>query len=296
MWSALFRVAGYSQTAEFDQRLRDEFQGKTFILRGFYSGDSLLYDSSGALVGKETSGDWTADGFVLIDAIRFSNTQLEIKARRQLIVSIANTFRFQAAEQPTPDKKGMTPVLLKITVDFGKDFPTAEQAEAVMSKIFLTKQDTLAELLPDYWTCAIYGLGGKDEKCGFSKEVLAVPGADASGTNLTVLATSRGASPYPPKMTTFRIGNGVSPPRPMYQPEPEFSELARRAKFQGVVMLGLVVDRDGNPKNVRILGPLGAGLDEKAVHVVETWKFKPAVKDGEPVAVEIAVEVDFHLY
>jgi TonB family protein len=296
MCSTLFRITGYSQTAEFGQRLRDEYSGKTFILRGFYSGDSLLYDSSGTLVGKEASGDWAADGFVLIDDIRASDARLEIKASRQLVVSIANIFRFQAAEQPTPDKQGVMPVLLKMTVDFGKDVPSAEQAEAVMSKIFLTKQDNLAELLPDYWTFAICGPVGRNDKCGFSKEILAVPGTDASKTNDNALLVSRRASTSPSTGTMFRIGNGVSPPRAIYQPEPEFSQRARQAKFQGIVTLGLVVDRDGIPRNVRILSPLGAGLDEKAVHAVATWRFKPAEKNGEPVAVEIAVEVDFHLY
>jgi TonB family protein len=56
------------------------------------------------------------------------------------------------------------------------------------------------------------------------------------------------------------------------------------------------VDKDGKPKNIRISRPLGYGLDEKAVQAVSTWRFKPAEKDGIPVNVEIAVEVNFHLY
>jgi TonB family protein len=60
--------------------------------------------------------------------------------------------------------------------------------------------------------------------------------------------------------------------------------------------MGLIVDKDGLPKNIHILSPLGAGLDAKAVQAVENWKFQPAEKDGQPVAVQIAIEVDFHLY
>ena len=60
--------------------------------------------------------------------------------------------------------------------------------------------------------------------------------------------------------------------------------------------MGLIVDKEGHPHNIHILSPLGAGLDAKAVQAVATWKFQPAEKDGEPVAVQIAVEVDFHLY
>jgi protein TonB len=94
----------------------------------------------------------------------------------------------------------------------------------------------------------------------------------------------------------FHVGGGVSPPRVVYQPEPEFSEEARKAKYQGVCTLGLIVGSDGRPSNIRVLSSLGMGLDEKAIEAVKNWKFEPAMKDGHPVRVEIAVEVDFHLY
>jgi TonB family protein len=94
----------------------------------------------------------------------------------------------------------------------------------------------------------------------------------------------------------FHVGGGVSPPRPIYNPEPEFSEEARKAKYQGVCTLGLIVGTDGRPSNIRVLSSLGMGLDERAIEAVKNWKFEPAMKDGHPVRVEIAVEVDFHLY
>ena len=94
----------------------------------------------------------------------------------------------------------------------------------------------------------------------------------------------------------MRNGHRVSPPKVLNQHEPAFSESARKAKYQGTVVLGLVVDPSGNPAKVHVMKPVGCGLDDKAVQTVETWKFKPAEKDGQPVAVEIAVEVDFHLY
>jgi protein TonB len=94
----------------------------------------------------------------------------------------------------------------------------------------------------------------------------------------------------------FHVGGGVSPPRTIYAPEPEFSEEARKAKYQGVCTLGLIVGADGRPSNIRVLSSLGMGLDERAIEAVKNWKFEPAMKDGHPVRVEIAVEVDFHLY
>jgi len=94
----------------------------------------------------------------------------------------------------------------------------------------------------------------------------------------------------------FHVGGGVSAPRAIYSPDPEFSEEARKAKYQGTCTLELIVGADGLPSNIRVVGSLGMGLDEKAIETVKTWKFEPAMKDGHPVPVEIAIEVDFHLY
>lgn len=94
----------------------------------------------------------------------------------------------------------------------------------------------------------------------------------------------------------FRPGRGVTPPRPIYSPDPEFSEEARKAKYQGTCTLMIVVATDGRPINIRVVSSLGMGLDEKAIETVRTWRFEPGQKDGHPVNVEMAVEVDFHLY
>jgi periplasmic protein TonB len=93
----------------------------------------------------------------------------------------------------------------------------------------------------------------------------------------------------------IRIGPGMTPPVPIFSPEPEYSEEARKAKFQGTVRLSLVVDEHGLPTNVKVITPLGLGLDQKAIEAVEKWKFKPGMKDGKPVAVQASVEVNFRL-
>jgi periplasmic protein TonB len=94
----------------------------------------------------------------------------------------------------------------------------------------------------------------------------------------------------------YRVGGGVSAPREIYAPDPDYSEEARRAKYQGTVLLSLIVDQDGAPRDVRIARSLGMGLDEKAVSAVKRWKFEPSRKDGRPVAVRVNIEVSFRLY
>lgn len=93
----------------------------------------------------------------------------------------------------------------------------------------------------------------------------------------------------------YRIGGGVSAPVPIFKPEPEYSEEARKAKFQGTVLLAIVILPDGTTSNIRVIRPLGLGLDEKAIEAVSKWRFRPSMKDGKPVAVTANVEVNFRL-
>jgi TonB family protein len=94
----------------------------------------------------------------------------------------------------------------------------------------------------------------------------------------------------------YRIGGGVSAPRAIYDPDPEYSDEARKAKFQGDVLLWAIIGADGVPRDIRVARSLGMGLDEKAIAAVRTWRFAPSMKDGHPVAVHVNIEVNFRLY
>lgn len=94
----------------------------------------------------------------------------------------------------------------------------------------------------------------------------------------------------------YQIGGGVTSPRVIYAPDPEFSEEARKAKYQGIVVLSIVVGPDGRAHDIRIQRSLGLGLDEKAINAIRRWKFDPGRKDGTPVAVMANVEVSFRLF
>jgi TonB family protein len=88
----------------------------------------------------------------------------------------------------------------------------------------------------------------------------------------------------------------MTTPQAIYSPEPSFSDEARKAKMQGIVLLMVVVGKDGRPSDIHVRQSLGMGLDEKAIEAVKNWRFRPATFNGQPVATQIAVEVDFHLY
>ena len=94
----------------------------------------------------------------------------------------------------------------------------------------------------------------------------------------------------------FRVGGGVSAPRKIYDPDPEYSEEARKAKYQGTCVLYVIVGPDGRTRDIRVSRTLGLGLDEKAIEAVKTWRFEPGKKDGKPVSVAVNIEVEFRLY
>ncbi|HYL34360.1 MAG TPA: TonB family protein [Bryobacteraceae bacterium] len=93
----------------------------------------------------------------------------------------------------------------------------------------------------------------------------------------------------------YRIGNGVTPPKLLSKVEPEYTEEARAAKYQGTAALSVEIRPDGFADNIRVIKGLGLGLDQNAVNAVLQWQFQPGTKDGAPVPVQATIEVNFRL-
>lgn len=273
------------QVSDLEKNLLDRYKGKTFLLRGFYSDEKLRYDQAGNVVGPVKSGDWTVDGVVKINEIHTSSQVLTIGLRR-LIVAGPSPLRI-VPDAPMKGEKD-TPSL-EIEVDLGSDDVSELKVDAALAEIFLSPEDDFSALVPNYWKpCVRLGLTEHDGNCELAREFLHIPGALPKRKNKSVDETDT-------ERNVFRIGGGVSPPKVISQSAAQFSEPARKDRFQGVVLVGLVVDEQGLPTHIHILRPLGYGLDAKAVQAVESWRFHPAEKKGQPVAVAIDVEVDFHL-
>ena len=291
--SFLVVVASFAGADDLNQHFQDSYLNKTLVLHGFYSGAHLHYDSSGSLLSGNVSGDWTSDGFVQITDFGVRKHEVRIKARRLSIVSTNKALSLRIAENQNVRPGEEKEIFVQITADLrGK--PSSDQVDAAMANIFLSDKDHLDSMLPDYWKpCVSAALAGNDENCHFAPEVLSIPGLGVANAGSRDIAAEPGKSL---NRRLFRVGQGITPPKLTLHEEPEFSDLARRMKYQGTGVLGLTVDRDGVPTNIHVLNPLGCGLDAQAVRAVEGWRFKPAEKDGQPVAVEIAVEVDFRLH
>jgi TonB family protein len=160
------------------------------------------------------------------------------------------------------NKKDGKPMLVRfsksqrIEIHLDQPLKSVDDADAVMARVFFPSADAAVHASPEF----------------------------------------RRADDNTPDDQIYHVGNGTAPPRPTYTPEPEFSEEARRARFQGTVILKIVINRAGNVVRVRLERALGMGLDQNAMEGVERWRFTPATHNKEPVAVEMNIEVAFNLY
>ena len=87
----------------------------------------------------------------------------------------------------------------------------------------------------------------------------------------------------------YTVGGGVTAPRAIHAPEPEFSKESRKTKYQGTVVLRLIVGTDGRPRDIGVVQSLGIGLDEKAIEALRLWRFEPGRKAGIAVAVLVNI-------
>ncbi len=95
----------------------------------------------------------------------------------------------------------------------------------------------------------------------------------------------------------YSVGDSVKPPQVLQQPKPSYTEEAREAKIEGIVMVSAVIQKNGSVGQIKILKGLGYGLDESVVNTLSRqWKFKPGTLNDEPVDVSVVMEVSFRLY
>ena len=238
-----------------EKRLRQVLKERILIIRGFYTGDKLRYSSTGELSGPGGPADWTRSQME-VEKVKLSETEIAIDGHR--VQAIYDESQHELISTPQSNNK--------ITVDIQLD-PSAssdDQILALIGKIFLTNKDNLQDLVSDPWKTILQ----EHQKAN----------------------TIIGGEIYKPGTA------GIKPPailQPMRQPE--YSEEARRARYEGTAVLSLVVDVDGLPKDIRIVRSVGHGLDAEALRAVKQWRFTPGAKDGRSVPTQLNVEVAFRL-
>lgn len=91
----------------------------------------------------------------------------------------------------------------------------------------------------------------------------------------------------------YEAGGDVKAPQVIHSVNPQFTDQSRENHVSGTVLIGLIVDEDGNPQEVQVKKGIEKDLDQNAVDAVKQWRFKPGSKDAKPVRVRISIAIQF---
>lgn len=262
-----------------DNVIASEYPDKILTLRHFYGGDRLHLYGDGALVDDAPAGTWASDAEIEVRDASQNGSVLTIKGRR--IYQVYDSKRNQFVDALTlipinPDKqereveKALKRRQVEIRIEMPPN-PDPKEIPETLHAVFLAPDEPMGNVAPSYYRDFFAKREGRSQ----SQEL------PAGVVRLASVGSKSG---------------DITPPHLKTKTDPEYSDIARQLKWQGTAVLSLMVDTSGSVQNVQVTQPLGAGLDEKAIAAVSQWKFDPAMKDGKPVAVAIAVEVDFRIH
>jgi TonB family protein len=182
---------------------------------------------------------------------------------------------------------------MQVKVSFQQPAKSLAEADDVLSRVFAFTKKDVVDSAPEFWRS--YLDANIEPRPPEKKAEKLAPPADVPDKRPELLV--RGAdSPEDKETRLFRIGRGVQAPQALFTPEPAFPDKANHDNSQGIVVLNVIVDKTGKVQNIRLVRPLGMGMEEAAVAAVKTWRFKPAQHEGDPVAVELNIEVAFNKY
>lgn len=274
--------------SQIEHSLRKSYEKQTRALRGYYSDSHLKFDTTGALVGTAHPGPWTL-GYVTIETVKLTRTQLELRGKRV-------AARIESSPTQISYVVGKEDVRIDIAV-----LPASDESalRSAIERVFYPPNKIFTPLLPDYWQDLLDGnvVYPVDEKAPVLLSFRSGCPSGVSTDAFPQLQPSGGQKMVCGGVTIYRVlRGGVKPPQTLHADDPKYVEAARQSKFQGTTVLWIVVDETGHAKTIRIVRAIGMGLDDAAVETVQGWLFKPADLNGQPVAVEANVEVNFRLH
>jgi len=255
-----------AQTTEADIAAR--LVDKPLLLRGFWAQDKLRFHADGTPVDLYAAESFT-ESAIDVKAVHLRDDSLFIEGQRVGLRfdrdgNMSRVPMFGKGLLSSPEK-----ISIHIEGTAGSDYQQATHA------IFADNPAEIADSLPECWQ-PYARQHFLHEKAG---------GIDTSSGD-----GPRNADP------AVHIGGSVKPPRVVHQVDPAFSQAARHVKLSGSSQLYLWLEPSGLPDHIRIMKPLGLGLDERAVAAVQQYRFAPATKDGTPVKVDLYIDVNFQIF
>jgi TonB family protein len=265
-----------SSTAQARQ-LEQRYKGMLLRVRDLVSDSKVRYDAAGNLTGKWHPGRWTWHSSVEVTKVEMKDRLLKIQANRLLLNYNRGTHLF------VPVRSGA--VNIEIETSPGADGNIDVEKE--WNKAFLKPAEEYPLDMQPYWkpfiACVIRP---KTDECEYYEKKSWAP--DVYKIN----PTSNWKPDYP---NVHHVGGDVKPPKVKSRVEPEYNEVARAGRVTGTVLLEAIVTKQGGIQILRVIRPLGYGLEENAAEALSQWVFEPGTRMGQPVDVLLDIEVNFNL-
>jgi len=252
--------------------LRQIYEHKLLSLKTPYAANKLQFNAQGTLAGSSVACPWSICGMLQVEKVVLAHGRLEIGGKR--VILALRSGKTDVRVIPLATVRG-----IQIRVDLPDSPLDVPQVNQILSRVF--EGGGLLERVDKYWKPK-FDVGGPDAADQMKVLRDSTPGA--------IVAELEGGRPV------YLVNPGkVDPPKPIHTPDPEYTDSARQLRVQGTTVMLVVVDEKGYPEVLEITKGLGEGLDLMALTAVAGWTFKPAMKNGEPVAVMINVQVAFRL-
>jgi len=236
--------------------------GRALFLRGFYGGNDLTYDVLGHVKGDPKLVDWTLAG---VDVQKVTRRGAGVGAGELELDGLRVAMRYNPEQhifERHPQKDEKLRIVLAVNAE-------ARGLQGALATIFAVGIDpALQRSMPAYW------------RHYFSPQ-LKWPDDDLTGQ--TIIPSNAPAG-------------GLEFPVAEKRPEPDFTSQARLDKVKGLVQMRVTVGTDGQPRRIAIRQPLGYGLDAKTAENLAKYRFRPGMRDGKPVAVEVIVNQLYDVY
>jgi len=279
LFAALIMQRAAASGNEVEAALNQQYKKKNYSLRHPVTANSQRFDSSGRLLSGGREGPWTVYSRLNIRKIKLSPNRLTLDADR-----ICYGFD-KRQKRLVPMKLGGS-VSLEIALD--QPLTSSEQANAVLDRVFAFSKENFLASMPLWWRV-------------YMDEHLEGSPGDGSDLQMKEMPEWKPESkisgpPVKDENGIYRGGAGMTSPKPVFTPDPDYNDLARKARLSGSNTFQFVVDDAGKVAGFNLVQPLGLGLDEQAVVCFQTWTFRPAMLEEKPVKTRMIVETHFNLY
>ncbi len=258
---------------DLESALNKKYNDQILILRRPVHSDLVQFNSAGELVTLAAAASWTVDAAIEIHKLHLTSDKLTLQGDRFL-------YGFElSGKQLRPYKlKDKTRSTATVEIALSTPLSSMDQADAVIHRVFASNEADLISSAPEVWRPFLEKQYDKPELADRSQAV-----ADSE---------SEDEKPFKPSKEEARK---MKPPKPVYTPEPNYSAAARSLNVRGTLVLSIIIDKTGAVRHPKIIRPLGLGLDEQALNTARTWRFEPATFNGEPVTVQMGIEINFDL-